>query len=312
MAQRAVQLMLRTDLVNACASRLASVLKHNKMKEAADLIMTVWHSYASISKDWEGLLQDQEEALESTHEDREAAAAAEVQALRAELSEARARADEEARAAVAREREVESLRQQLEEARGHAAGGGPGAAAGSRPASARPASASARPSAGGGRGYASAHAAGGPRRAAPAPAPAPAVDKPASGAAPPPASRRPKELSRANVLEVIAQIYKSKERSDELFREGKQERETMEEHLYRFMNTKFGLRSLIIENVEALLAGIAKHKDTSVEVALFSKILGNQVEEEVRVEMDSLRKSVAEVLKQVLQMKFPQASSFQR
>lgn len=283
-------------------------------------------------------------------EAREEEAAAEIRSLQAQLEEAIVRNDEHARLLTARDREVESLRSQLQEeslrARSMAADHG---RAGDRPSSSRAFASAVAEDAGhrsaASRSTQSAHVS--PR---PGAANGDVVGRGGVAGAGGPRTKR-KELTKGKVLEIVREVYRSKERSDELFKEGKQERETLEEHLYRYMNTKFGLRPLIIEHVELLLTGLQKYKDNSVEILLvraagqevrsmdndgsgrgstgthgglrstsqlsrrlsqFSKILANQVEEELRFEMESLRKSVVEVLRQVLQMKFRDSSSFQR
>ena len=54
-------------------------------------------------------------------------------------------------------------------------------------------------------------------------------------------------LTLRQLKDAIAEIYESKSKFDEKCLESKMPRETMEQHMYAFLNQKYGLRSLIIE-----------------------------------------------------------------
>ena len=56
-----------------------------------------------------------------------------------------------------------------------------------------------------------------------------------------------KILSLRQLKEVIEEIYASKAKFDERCAEGKMPRETMEQHMYNYLNTKYGLKNLILD-----------------------------------------------------------------
>jgi hypothetical protein len=89
-------------------------------------------------------------------------------------------------------------------------------------------------------------------------------------------------LSLKQLKDVIDEIYQSKTRFDEKCRENRLPRETMEQHMYTFLNHKYGLKSLIIEWASAIINGVKKFSPTDNDVAVFGKQLRNECDEEFR------------------------------
>jgi hypothetical protein len=58
-----------------------------------------------------------------------------------------------------------------------------------------------------------------------------------------------------------------------------QDIETMEIHVYRFMEKKYGLRSLAVEHAAMFLAGLKVFASDHIDVEVFYKIFCNQIEE---------------------------------
>ena len=56
----------------------------------------------------------------------------------------------------------------------------------------------------------------------------------------------------------------------------------MEQHMYTFLNQKYGLKNLIIEWATALINGIRKYANEDNDIAVFGKILRNESDEEFR------------------------------
>ena len=56
-----------------------------------------------------------------------------------------------------------------------------------------------------------------------------------------------KNLNLRQMKEVITEIYESKTRFDKKCIQEKIPRETMEKHMYTYLNQKYGLKTLIIE-----------------------------------------------------------------
>lgn len=56
----------------------------------------------------------------------------------------------------------------------------------------------------------------------------------------------------------------------------------MEQHMYCFLNQKYGLKNLIIEWATAIINGIALYAKEDNDIAVFGKILRNECDEEFR------------------------------
>lgn len=69
---------------------------------------------------------------------------------------------------------------------------------------------------------------------------APIISKPLT-------ARQPniRNLSQKQMREIIDEIYASKSKFDQKCAENKQPRETMEQHIYSFLNQKYGLNSIV-------------------------------------------------------------------
>jgi DNA repair exonuclease SbcCD ATPase subunit len=112
-------------------------------------------------------------------------------------------------------------------------------------------------------------------------------------------------LSLKQLKDVIAEIYESKSKFDEKCAESKMPRETMEQHMYTFLNQKYGLRSLIIEWVAAIITGIKTFSVDDNDVAVFGKILRNECDEEFRFVQNQVKETVNELLRIQIKNKFP-------
>jgi len=114
-----------------------------------------------------------------------------------------------------------------------------------------------------------------------------------------------RELSQRQLNDFINELYASKEKFDIKCREAKLPRETMEQHLYTYLNQKYGLKSLIIEWASAVMAAVKKFADQDNDVAVFGKILRNEIDEEFRIVQKQLKDTVAELLRVYLKGKYP-------
>lgn len=112
-------------------------------------------------------------------------------------------------------------------------------------------------------------------------------------------------LTLRQLKEVITEIYESKNKFDEKCAEGKMSRETMEQHMYSVLNQKYGLRSLIIEWVAAIITGIKTFSAEDNDVAVFGKILRNECDEEFRFVQNQVKETVNELLRIQIKNKFP-------
>merc|ERR1712166_433258 len=106
-----------------------------------------------------------------------------------------------------------------------------------------------------------------------------------------------RELSLKQLLTFVDELYESKVKFDAKCREARLPRETMEQHLYTYLNQKYGLKSLIIEWASAVMAAVKKFSDEDNDVAVFGRILRNEIDEEFRIVQKQLKDTVAELLR---------------
>ena len=114
-----------------------------------------------------------------------------------------------------------------------------------------------------------------------------------------------KPLTLKMTKEIIEDIYKSKNNFDKICYENKLPRETMEQHMYTYLNQKYGLKNLIIEWASSIIKSIKKYSSEDIEVNLFGKILRNEQEEDSRLILIRLRSSIVELLELYLKSKNP-------
>ena len=79
----------------------------------------------------------------------------------------------------------------------------------------------------------------------------------------------------------------------------------MEQHLYTFLNTKYGLKALIVEYANATLDGITRYAATDNDVSVFGCLMRNEVDEEFRFVQKQLKQTVLELLRVYLKGKYP-------
>ena len=73
--------------------------------------------------------------------------------------------------------------------------------------------------------------------------------------------------------------------------------ETMETHVYRVMEKRYGLRSLAAEHTGVLLTSVQRFASQDNDVLLFMKVFSNEVEEEFREVQSELRRSIIDLLR---------------
>ncbi|KAL9655035.1 hypothetical protein ABK040_008818 [Willaertia magna] len=113
-----------------------------------------------------------------------------------------------------------------------------------------------------------------------------------------------KPLSLKQLKEIIDEIYSSKVKFDQKCRESNLPRETMEQHLYTFLNQKYGLKPLIYDWATTITHALKKFAKEDNDVNTFGKILRNEIDEEFRLVQKQLKQTVAELLKAFLKGKF--------
>jgi hypothetical protein len=109
--------------------------------------------------------------------------------------------------------------------------------------------------------------------------------------------------------EIINDIYHSKEEFDKKSDENKLPKETMEQHMYTYLNQKYGLKTIIIEWASNIINGIKIFSSEDSEICLFGKILRNEIEEDARFIYSRLQQSILEYLKYYFKSKHPYKSA---
>ena len=71
------------------------------------------------------------------------------------------------------------------------------------------------------------------------------------------------------------EIYVSKAKHNMLCLDSGIPMETMEAHMYTFLNQKYGLKAMTVEWAMSIVNGIKKYGQDDAEVATFGKILRN-------------------------------------
>lgn len=145
------------------------------------------------------------------------------------------------------------------------------------------------------------------------PSPSPAKGKedgtPGSRSSPhgaaPRASEVVRSLSLKQLVDYIEAIYASKVKFDAKCNEARLPRETVEQHMYTFLNQRYGLKSLIVEHATAIHKAVAKYEGQSNDVAVFGKILRNEIDEEFHQVQRQVKDTAKELLRVYLKGKFP-------
>eukprot|EP00760_Papus_ankaliazontas_P014641 PhM_4_TR16122/c8_g1_i1/m.101359 len=114
-----------------------------------------------------------------------------------------------------------------------------------------------------------------------------------------------KSLTLRQLKDVIEDIYASKSKFDIKCSETHLPRETMEQHMYTYLNQKYGLKHLILDWATAIIQGVRKYSPDDNDVAVFGKILRNEIDEEFRFVQRQLKETVHELLRVYLKGKHP-------
>ena len=114
-----------------------------------------------------------------------------------------------------------------------------------------------------------------------------------------------KKLTREQLNLLIQEIYKSKLNYDQSCINLNKPFSTMEQHMYQFLNYKFGLKSLTIEYAAAIINGIKEFSKIDINIKLFGMLLRNEVEENTLTIVDRIKQFVQETLEYYISQKNP-------
>ncbi|KAL0233608.1 hypothetical protein PCE1_002121 [Barthelona sp. PCE] len=120
-----------------------------------------------------------------------------------------------------------------------------------------------------------------------------------------PRKGRTRVLSLKQLKEVIVEIYAAKEKFDAKCIREKSSMETLQQFLFTFLGQKYGLKSLIVEWLHGIKDGVSKFAAYDNDVAVFSRILSNQIEENFRFVQMQLKSTVITMLEAMIKTESP-------
>ena len=116
---------------------------------------------------------------------------------------------------------------------------------------------------------------------------------------------KPKILSLKMTKDIMNEIYNSKIIFDRKCYENGKPRETLEQHMYTYLNQKYGLKTLVIDWASSIINAIKLYSSEDCEISLFGKILRNEQEENSRLILTKLQDDISDLLEYYLQSKNP-------
>ena len=114
-----------------------------------------------------------------------------------------------------------------------------------------------------------------------------------------------KKLTREQINEIIQNIYKSKISYDQNCIDLNKPLETMEQHMYQYLNNKYGLKNLTIEYASAIITGIKEYSKKDMNIKVFGMLLKNEIEENTLTIVEKIKQVVQETLEYFISQKNP-------
>ena len=114
-----------------------------------------------------------------------------------------------------------------------------------------------------------------------------------------------KKLTREQINEIIQNIYKSKISYDQNCIDLNKPLETMEQHMYQYLNNKYGLKNLTIEYASAIITGIKEYSKKDMNIKVFGMLLKNEIEENTLSIVEKIKQVVQETLEYFISQKNP-------
>ena len=105
-----------------------------------------------------------------------------------------------------------------------------------------------------------------------------------------------KTINLNNLLEIINQIYKIRNSRIEKQKQGIYNKSTLEQDLYTYLKSKYGLKKLIIEWNINILSSIQTYIKLNSEVYLFASILRNELDEDSIEILNKIKTTVNNIL----------------
>ena len=103
-------------------------------------------------------------------------------------------------------------------------------------------------------------------------------------------------INLGNLLDIINQIYKIRKNRIEKQKQGLYSKGTLEQDLYTYLKSKYGLNKLIIEWNINILSAVQAYNKINGEVYLFGLLLRNELDEDCIEILQKIRKTVDDIL----------------
>uniref|UniRef100_K3WAN0 EF-hand domain-containing protein n=1 Tax=Globisporangium ultimum (strain ATCC 200006 / CBS 805.95 / DAOM BR144) TaxID=431595 RepID=K3WAN0_GLOUD len=127
----------------------------------------------------------------------------------------------------------------------------------------------------------------------------------ATTAATAPMATRIRSLTLKQLVDLIHCIATSKQKYDTKCFDVGAPRETMEQHMYTYLNQRFGLHALTVEYASAIWKGCEQFATQENDAAMFLALLHNQVDEAFVSIKKKLQQALADLLRAYFQAKYP-------
>lgn len=114
-----------------------------------------------------------------------------------------------------------------------------------------------------------------------------------------------RSLTLKQLLDLLRSILQSKSRSDARGPASGAPRETLEQHMYTYLNTRFGLPKLIVDYASAIWKASEQLAARDNEVAVFLALLRNHLDEGFLAIKRKLQRALADLLRAYLQSRHP-------
>ena len=110
-----------------------------------------------------------------------------------------------------------------------------------------------------------------------------------------------RHLTQDTLLELIDEIYKSKQISNAKNTSIGKPLDTMEQHMYSFLHQKYGLKNIVTEVANTIITSIKDYAKTNNEIRLFGLILQNEIEEKSIQILNQIKQILNEALTTFIQ-----------
>ena len=108
-------------------------------------------------------------------------------------------------------------------------------------------------------------------------------------------------LGKSTLIEMINDIYKTKIISDKKNMQNKIPKYTMEQHLFNYLKSKYGLKKLIVEWSINILNGIKLYSKENGEICLFGLLLRNELDENYSIQiLHKIKETIKKLIKEIV------------